>query len=169
MAVTIEKTVDLDWFVGKDFALTGVDDIDSEDLPEDAPDEPASRIGFVLDGRAYIAVEDPSDGYRSSLDRIFIGSAKKIRNRFKAVRVRGEWADAGEYGSKIVNFVDRDTGKTVLEIGTSNTDDYYPGFVRTFTPENMSVNRSEEERELALQESMAAIKAQDKQVEWGTW
>jgi len=41
----------------------------------------------------------------------------------------------------IIRFIDKTTGLVVLEIGTTNTDDYYPSFVGIFNPQNMAVNQ----------------------------
>jgi hypothetical protein len=41
---------------------------------------------------------------------------------------------------------DRTTNKLVLEVGTENIDDYYPGFVGRFHPENMAVNCKKEQQ-----------------------
>ena len=39
-----------------------------------------------------------------------------------------------------IQFVDVITEKIVLEVGTDNTDDYYPYCVMYWTPENLSIN-----------------------------
>jgi len=36
----------------------------------------------------------------------------------------------------ILQFLNPGSGKPIMEIGTSDTDDYYPGFVAEFHPEN---------------------------------
>jgi len=40
----------------------------------------------------------------------------------------------------ILEIVDIKTGGIVLEVGTANTDDYYPWFVAKFHPEEMCLN-----------------------------
>lgn len=93
----------------------------------------ANGIIFMLDGVAYRAEEDPSDGYRSYLGTLSV-STTPVRNQFAPIRVTGRMRD------EVLELIDVASGKTVLEVGTDNADDYYPWFVGTFTPENMSVN-----------------------------
>jgi hypothetical protein len=38
-------------------------------------------------------------------------------------------------------MLDVTTGKVVFEVGTEDIDDYYPGFVVEFNPENMAINQ----------------------------
>ncbi|WKZ86279.1 hypothetical protein N5B55_04835 [Ralstonia pickettii] len=167
MASTKEEAVTLDWFVGKEFELSGVQE---SQVRHPGADDAATHFTFVLDGRAYTAAEDPSDGYRSSLERVFRSPAAKVTNRFPPVRVRGTWSDDMDGASgEVVQFKDCVTGRVVITVGTHNHDDYYPCFVGSFAPDNMVINRSEEERQLALQEDMAAVKARDGQGDWGTW
>lgn len=96
----------------------------------------ATAIVFTLSGTNYRAEEDEQDGYRSSLKDIAMVSDPP-KNTFLPVKVVGRMTDDGE----ILELVDAATGKTVLEVGTSNADDYYPSFVANFTPEAMSVNQ----------------------------
>jgi len=42
--------------------------------------------------------------------------------------------------NNVLDFVDATNGKIVLSIGTADIDDYYPGFVGDWTPENLSIN-----------------------------
>lgn len=131
---------ELKYFDDQTFELDAVD-FETDDIE----DQSACAIRFRLDGVVYIAVEDPDDGYRSHLSEILIGD--KITNKFKKCHVRGKWIDKNEYGENcdIIQFIDDLTNKVVLEIGTDNTDDYYPYFVAKFNPENMSINKKADE------------------------
>jgi hypothetical protein len=40
----------------------------------------------------------------------------------------------------VLLLVDAKTGKSVVEVGTANTDDYYPYCVQRFDPAAMAVN-----------------------------
>lgn len=104
--------------------------------------EDANTMTFVLDGRAYCVVEDPSDGYRSCMEDIREGSIEAVKNVFEPVRVLARMREKGEYGSTcdVLELIDIVTTKVVLEAGTDNSDDYYPSYVANFTPENMVVN-----------------------------
>jgi hypothetical protein len=138
--------VDLDWFVGKTFELTGVGQEQVRLKTSYGSGEESTHFSFVLNGNCYTAIEDPSDGYRSSLNRLALTKGTKITNRFLPVKVTGRRGEAGYYKSDLVELVDEVTGKTVIEFGTSNTDDYYPSFVGNFQPANMVLNETPEHR-----------------------
>jgi hypothetical protein len=98
----------------------------------------ANFISFRLDGAVYTAVENPDDGYRSMMDRLFVTLDIKMKNVFPAVKVVGlKRAIASD---DVIEFIDVKTKKIVLEIGTDHQDDYYPSFVSAFHPENMTTN-----------------------------
>lgn len=107
--------------------------------------EDASCIRFCLDGVNYTAIEDPDDGYRSSLGALGVGGA--ITNTFSPITVEcrhlhqkpRDWSDGFDQ-CDILECIDVVTGKVVLEVGTDCTDDYYPSFVSCFSPENMATN-----------------------------
>ena len=106
--------------------------------------EDANAIRFRLDGRVYTAIEDPSDGYRSSMGSLIVNRKNKkdpMVNVFPPVRVLVRKKPSSDYrASDILEFIDIATTKTVLEIGTDNSDDYYPSFVSAFWPEHMLIN-----------------------------
>lgn len=127
--------VELDSMLGE-HVLTGVD---FSTIPPKGYDEEAQTCAFILDGVTYIATEDPSDGYRSSLGSLIVGG--DVGNTFPPCRVIGRKVADGEYEKNdVIELVDAVTGETVLEIGTGNTDDYYPYFVARFYPAAMAVN-----------------------------
>ena len=103
--------------------------------------EHCEMIRFRLDGKVYTGIEDPDDGYRSSLRGLFV-SDDAVKNVFPPVRVLAKMKDAGEYGQAngTLQLIDLVTGKIVLEVGTDNTDDYYPWFVGAFFPDCMAIN-----------------------------
>lgn len=103
--------------------------------------EDSEVMRFRLDGIVYTAVSDPDDGYRSSMDRLFISPEAKLLNTFPPVRVFvRKKADDEHYVNNTIEMVDAVTGKVVIEVGTDNSDDYYPSFVSAFHPENMTTN-----------------------------
>jgi hypothetical protein len=110
--------------------------------------EDANCIRFRLDGKVYTAIEDPSDGYRSSMEKLFVSEDHQMRNVFAPVRVLARLCDKGEYGSHadLLQLLDVKNGKVILEVGTDNDDDYYPGFVASWKPENMAVNAAADSR-----------------------
>lgn len=95
-----------------------------------------NTINFVLDNETYSATEDPIDGYRSCLEEIKKSEAI-VKNTFEPCKVKGDMRSSG---CEIIDFADTVTQKIVLSIGTDTTDDCYPFYVVSFTPENMSSN-----------------------------
>ena len=135
-----QNSVKLDDLIGL-HQLDGVD-LFSESIKRPYGDynEDCEVIRFRLNGTVYTAIEDPSDGYRSCMDKIFV-SKDEITNAFPAVQVLGRMKEP-TYGSvnDTLELIDVVTGKVVMEVGTDNTDDYYPSFVSAFHPENMAIN-----------------------------
>lgn len=137
--MTEQKSVTLEDLVGEHI-LDGVDMFDERvKLSWGDEYENCEMMRFRLDGIIYLAIQDPEDGYRSSMDKIVI-SETPMKNTFQPQRVIGRLRTKGTYSQvdEVLELIDVHTGKTVLEIGTANTDDYYPYFVATFSPENFS-------------------------------
>ena len=108
--------------------------------------ETANAIAFTLDGQTYRVAEDPEDGYRSSAREIQ-AIPDVLVNQFQPCAVLVRYVDGlrGYYAANdLLEMVDTVTGKVVLEVGTENTDDYYPCYVANFTPENMAANQPTE-------------------------
>ena len=114
-------------------------------------------IRFRLDSKVYTAIEDPSDGYRSSMRELAVGDWPMF-NVFQPVRVVGRHRTLSKYGcsSDVLELIDSGTGKTVIEVGTDNDDDYYPRFVANFQPENMTPNAELTRRSTAIENELAA-------------
>jgi len=100
--------------------------------------EDCQCVNFVLDGKVYTAVEDPDDGYRSSMKEIKEGITQ-VKNIFSPVKVLARMKPDDNYGKNdVLELINIANGKTVFEVGTDNYDDYYPCWVASFTPENLS-------------------------------
>lgn len=96
---------------------------------------------FMLDGVTYKAVEDPDDGYRSYCRDLRI-SEKNPRYCFPAIEVVCSMMKDRNYERNDVLVVrDAENGKVILQVGTRNTDDYYPYCWFKYTPENMACNQ----------------------------
>jgi hypothetical protein len=120
--------------------LDGVDMFDEQVKAEWGDDfELCEMMRFRLDGVTYLAIEDPCDGYRSSMREIKV-SDTPMKNIFPVHRVIVSHRTKGEFQKEddVLEFRSVLTGKLVLEVGTSNVDDYYPCFVARFTPENLA-------------------------------
>lgn len=150
------KTVPFEFFKDKIFELTGINQ-DNNVIDYIGHNRSAygysNVINFVLDCITYTAIEDPDDGYRSSLDYI-TASDFEVDNRFSPVKVKCSyksidksfWSDESNLNVSLLQAVDKilfydiDTNKLILEVGTDNTDDYYPCFVGDFYIENLPQN-----------------------------
>ena len=115
-------------------------DFDSTEVNRWGDLEDSQVCRFRLDGNTYVAIEDPSDGYRSSMDEIRIDKKSSMKNIFGGVAVVGVHRTTGSYGDKndVLELIDIKTGGVVLEVGTDSVDDYYPSFVARFHPQNLT-------------------------------
>jgi hypothetical protein len=110
--------------------------------PRDPYDyEDPNTMTFVLDGVAYRVTEDPSDSYHSSMRDIEIVDAT-VSNTFAPVKVVGRHRTSSKYSGEddVLELIDAANGEVILEVGTSNLDDYYPCYEAGFYPDRMAVN-----------------------------
>ena len=130
--------MDLSELVGNKM-LSGIDRGTEKSM--DIWSEDANFILVVLDGIAYKFKEDPSDGYRSYMEEVEITNDKVI-NTFAPqpviCQMKPETDDYSRHN--ILEIFDSNNSKLVLELGTDNTDDYYPYCVMNWNPENLSIN-----------------------------
>lgn len=117
--------------------------------PEGYYKDTSDTISFILDDKIYTAVEDDNDGYRSALGDIYIADETPSFAAgggviFAGVHVTAAWSkNTGEHdnrGDAILDFTDTVSGKIVLSVGTDYSDDWYPSFVASWMPENLSLN-----------------------------
>ena len=104
--------------------------------------ETTETISFTLDGVTYTAVEDPNDGYRSCMKKLFVGG--EVQNKFAPVIVKAGMKKKNKHDDDdpdILELVDAFTKEVILSVGTSYSDSYYPTFVCNFQPEKMCVNK----------------------------
>jgi hypothetical protein len=124
--------------------LTGVELYATPAKEEWYSSEPSCEtISFVLDGKTYTAIEDPSDGYRSNMRDIVEGDFQ-VKNTFSPVKVMCSMHEAApdDYAREndCLEMMDVVSGKIVLRVGTMNTDDYYPWWVGEWSPQHLAVN-----------------------------
>lgn len=129
-----DKNLELKDLVGQ-HVLTGVD-LDHQEVRDTWGEgfSLAEVIRFALDGKTYVAAEDPEDGYRSCMRWIRL-SQQVCKETFKPVKVLGKMKE--DSSSTVLQLLNLKTGKIVLEVGTDNQDDYYPWFVKEFNRENL--------------------------------
>jgi hypothetical protein len=121
--------------------LSGVD-LSEEMYPEQYSGKPASTevMRFVLDGVTFRVVEDPNDGYRSSMREIGI-SLDKVQNMFEPCEVYCAYKDNSTgQACDLLEMRSITSDQIVVIVGTQASDDYYPSFISTYLPENLSAN-----------------------------
>lgn len=108
--------------------------------------EQCNYIKFCLDGVCYLAVEDPSDGWRSYCQELIITS-EPCKIKIPNVEVIGtmNYDEFNERDDDVLTLIDAITGKEVLSVGTLSFDDWYPCCLMEWTPENLSCNIGREE------------------------
>lgn len=111
--------------------LSGVEVLSSE--------ETGYGVRFCLDGVTFLALQDECDGYRSLCRELEV-SQLLPSTMFPPQEVLGYMEEEGEYGREVLALVDFFTHETVLQIGTGDTEDWYPYFVLEYFPEHLSVN-----------------------------
>lgn len=120
----------------------GTEKYDWDEEPTDA-----GYLRFRLDGVTYLALEDPNDGYCSSMRELKVDS-RAPSYTFPPALVEGRYVDkesayysgGEEYTQNILELYDVLTGELVLRVGT-HTDDYYPSFVSSWKPEGLAINQ----------------------------
>lgn len=100
-------------------------------------------IRFRLDGVVYEAYEDDNDGYRSCMADLLV-TQEPMNNVFPSAVVQADMApEKDTYGAQdyLLDVRDLLTGELVLQVGTHNTDDYYPSFISNWNPKGLAINR----------------------------
>lgn len=125
----------LEDFVGHHYTFQAIDTSIKIPIPYDsysgyAGDDDVNAIIFVLDNTAYIATEDPSDGYRSTLDSIELYTKPLSSTTLLLPDI--PVICRKQLNNDVIEFLE-DT-HLWLEIGTDRSDDYYPRYVADFWP-----------------------------------
>ena len=102
--------------------------------------ETCNYVKFQLDETVYIAMENPSDGYRSYCEDLVIEDTP-CKIQIPDVPVVCSMLGDNEFErNDVLVLTDFETGKIVLQVGTGNFDDYYPYCVFEWHPENLACN-----------------------------
>ena len=123
-----------------------LDGVDFENKLKDSYKD-AQVMRFRLDGIVYGVVENPQDGYRSSMKEIYTSSNIPIINCFPPVRVLALYGIGDEFedNSDILTMFLMENGKEVINVGTKRVDSYYPCFIANFNPEVMNLEEGEDD------------------------
>ena len=128
--------INMDYFIDKEFMFSGFDVLDN--------DSPEKQVVFILNNVTFKATEDECDGYRSSL-RYIMKTSDVCKNTFPSHKVKVGWKNADYGENHTLDFVDVISGKSVMQIGTDNWDDYYPYCVMSFMCLDLAINCANEE------------------------
>jgi hypothetical protein len=131
------KEVNLSDLVGG-HVLTGVEMGRAKYKARYSDYDESNYIKFCLDGVNYMCMEDPEDGYRSSMDGVFVSDepCSTVIPPPSVLAVMNM-----QDGSEILNLIDRETLETVLSVGTDRTDDYYPLSISYWNPAGLVWNQ----------------------------
>lgn len=120
--------------------LSGVE-ITVENIERYRCTEQCEVLLFTLDGITYRMAENPDDGYRSYCEEISISDRAPMFS-FPPIKVICSMMESNDYESNdCIVIRDAENGKTVLEAGTKDYDDWYPYCHFSYTPENMACNQ----------------------------
>lgn len=104
----------------------------SETVGKEFPFYGAAERQFKLGDQVWEAIEDEDDGYRSHLGTIEQKQSDAIFFQTPLATIVVQTRDSNtEDGFKLVDTAD---GHVWLQVGTDNTDDYYPYFIFEYTP-----------------------------------
>jgi hypothetical protein len=128
--------VELQDLAGKHM-LSGVDRLNEDIEVYWGETEVSEVLRFELDGVTYGAVEDPEDGYRSSMRKLKVYEGRPATT-FDPVECQVVYREVEGYEScDLIEIIAN--GKVVLRAGTSHTNDYYPSFVAYWNPEPLGM------------------------------
>ena len=117
--------------------LTGLHKLSGFD--DNIPDKENLEDGvcFILDGEKYQVYTNPDDGWRSYISELFKEDVQ-CANRFESEDVFVVYEESSDFkGIKMYTM----SGKIIVELGTSNWDDWYPCAINHFYPENLAINK----------------------------
>lgn len=146
-----EQHIDPETLVGP-HRLMGVAMVTREVASTSYNDDSGNGIAFNLDGIAYVSWEDPNDGYRSSMGALMRVDVSDIRILMEiagqfgqlGVPVEASMAPSDDHQKNdILILKNTRNGQVVLEVGTSNSNDYYPSAVMCWSPENLATSHKE--------------------------
>lgn len=134
---------------GADNSLAGLEPEDFEPLGLSF-DSAANAFSFCVNGRTLTAIEDPDDGYRSTLGALILREGELCKNRFPALPLRPRFYNTYDGDSpaliegdpmiasrqaSLMDLVEDGAEEALLSVGTDYSEDYYPSCVSYFSAE----------------------------------
>lgn len=108
---------------------------------EKSPYEETSSLvgGVCVNDIVVVFLHDPSDGYRSYLSQALVVPNQKLTTTFSPVPIRAVPVDTQDWDNPqsadettLLDLIALDIDKSVLQLGTSFSDSYYPTSVLYF-------------------------------------
>lgn len=140
----LEETLDLSDFEGQHL-LSGVE-FDTTDPRGWSDGDKANRITLVIDDVPFGFVEDPNDGYRSTMECVELSDAI-VNNTFEHILLDFTYINEEHHELLVAHkpgMNDKSLETAVLQVGTDNTDDYYPCYVDYWSPEKLHLFESDD-------------------------
>ena len=100
---------------------------------------------FKIDDLVFEALEDPNDGYRSSLGAIVVIGDTDIYHKRPLAKVKMVYDDSGD--DLLYKLIDVDIGYVWLTVGTGEFGDYYPYFIFRYKPDETQKDYVEVEKD----------------------
>lgn len=108
-------------------------------------DPNAAGVALDLENICAFVFEDPDDGYRSSAADPLIAECSLYSFGTSPTYLHvpcliRRWTES-EWGTPCgIEVIDRRNGKTILRLGTDNSDDYYASFTCDWRPQDIAEN-----------------------------
>jgi hypothetical protein len=106
-------------------------------------DSDPAVAAYRIDGEWFAFIEDPSDGYRSTMGGVAKLPAAAIPRinsaAFAPILLEFRWFDGARVNSygldRLLYATSENSDGCVLVVGTRNYDDYYPTFLHSWAPD----------------------------------
>jgi hypothetical protein len=110
----------------------------------------ANGVALAYCGKIFFVFENPDDGYRSCAEAPLVGNVNRYEKPSDMITVRGLFSVISRSSATQdgIDIIDLRNGKTLLELGTDCTDDYYPTFVCRWNPNNLYENSKVSENDV---------------------
>lgn len=134
------------WLEGVDENIAGLTDADFLAC-HTVKDPSASAFSFCVNGFTFTAIENPEDGYRSSMGELIERPGNHCKNRFLAaplsLRLDGSFPEGAERqalidagsAADLISLRYPGVDQEILSVGTEDCDNYYPSFASHFSPQ----------------------------------
>lgn len=108
-------------------------------------DSTANGVALDLDDLTVLVFENPEDGYRSCSAAPLVAKGSLYEfgcqpNYIRAPVLIRRWTKSEHGAADGLEFIDRRNGKTILLLGTDESDNFYPQYTCDWRPLNLADN-----------------------------